>query len=158
MTHCPQCNRKYGKRRRCYYCNGRPKNGEDRTCKQCWKHFYVQAHQIKNYAGGGSYCSRKCTVAGVTGRKFRLKKDEVTRYVRSDGYVMVKVSIHRFQLEHRLVIEREIGRKLKRNETVHHLNGTKTDNQPENLQVLSNSEHAKLHAALGTGRWRRSKS
>lgn len=64
--------------------------------------------------------------------------------------------IHRGDInrdEHRHVMEQHLGRQLSRHEVVHHLNGDKYDNRPENLQVMSLSEHSRLHqqGESGTG-------
>ncbi len=51
--------------------------------------------------------------------------------------------------EHVLVAERSIGRLLRRGvEHVHHINGVKSDNRPENLLVCTKSRHRELHRQL----------
>ena len=63
------------------------------------------------------------------------------------------------KLWHRIVAEKKIGRKLKRGEIVHHINGDSLDNRPSNLQVCASiKEHLAIHHAtdLRSGRWKKS--
>lgn len=47
--------------------------------------------------------------------------------------------------EHRIVAEEIIGRPLRLNEDVHHLDSNRANNLPRNLLILENTQHKKLH-------------
>jgi hypothetical protein len=46
------------------------------------------------------------------------------------------------------VVERELGRMLRRGEQVHHISEDKQDNHPDNLFLCYNVEHQKAHDKL----------
>lgn len=48
-------------------------------------------------------------------------------------------------LVHRLVMEKMLGRKLKRDELVHHIDGNPLNFEPDNLEVITKSEHFRSH-------------
>lgn len=47
--------------------------------------------------------------------------------------------------EHRWVMEAHLGRPLNFQEVIHHINGDKHDNRLENLQLVTRSEHMRIH-------------
>lgn len=71
--------------------------------------------------------------------------------LRDDGYIKVYYPDHPdatkdgYVAEHRLVMENAIGRRLEKNEVVHHINHIRTDNRIENLKLMTFSEHMSLH-------------
>ena len=58
------------------------------------------------------------------------------RYMSSNGYVIVKTPLG-MKAEHRVVMERHLGRQLVKGEMVHHVNGDRWDNRVENLELCA---------------------
>ena len=82
-------------------------------------------------------------------RGYSVKKDIIGsrnpnykggRSITYEGYAYIRVNGKR-KLEHRHVMEQILGRALRRNEIVHHIDGDKLNNNPVNLFVCSMSQH-----------------
>ena len=87
--------------------------------------------------GGIRYCSKACANRG------REKKVKIDKH----GYVYTYPEgctrkNQRQIYEHRVVMAKMIGRPLTKNETVHHKNGVRHDNRPENLELWA-SRHGR---------------
>jgi hypothetical protein len=52
---------------------------------------------------------------------------------------------HRGRHKHRIIAEEMLGRPLLPGEIVHHIDHDKTNNDPSNLQIMTQAEHARLH-------------
>lgn len=91
-------------------------------------HYFGEGNKNPNWRGG---------VIWNKGYKTIPAKDHPM--VNKDGYVM----------EHRLVMEKHIGRYLRKEEVVHHKNGNKLDNNIRNLVLCANEKaHRKLHKSI----------
>lgn len=119
-----------------------------KNCLECGKDKSFYLSDIRK--GGGKYCSHKCRSIHCQRGGGHNRK---TLTMKSKGYILEWAPNHPrhvkgYVFQHRLVVERLLGRHLTKKELVHHKNGIKSDNRPENLEVMSAREHMSEHKAV----------
>lgn len=91
-----------------------------------------------------TYCSRRCSMLSRQGSKrngaYRHPEGYELRH--SSGYIQEKRD-GKWVMQHRLVMEEVIGRPLMDGERVHHRNGKRDDNRPENLELWTGVSSSK---------------
>ena len=100
-------------------------------------------------------CSRSCRLKNLhrTRRMPALESGEKARawkggrYHSQQGYVKVYTGPNQYGLEHRIVMEQILGRPLAEREQVHHKNGVRDDNRPENLELWVGNQPTGIRAA-----------
>lgn len=128
---------------RSVYCSEKCKLGEH-TCENCGVVFVRKKKSL------GRFCSQKC--------HYDFECPVGTVRDGGNGYKIIKVppdtpNIKNFgdrsgwMWEHRYVMQQKLGRPLGKSENVHHINGKRDDNRPENLELWKRSQPAGVRAA-----------
>lgn len=115
---------------------GAIKSREHTHCLNCGKPLRIKASKrtVK-------FCCRRCALSGQSRRN--IKRADIGQCQKGpSGYTLIKVGkkylgAHKtgWMPEHRYIMERIIGRPLQKHEHIHHKNGKRNDNRPENLEL-----------------------
>jgi len=122
------------------------------TCLNCGKE-----HGRLTKKGNSTYYCQECTDAYDLKEARRQYREKIKRLEKRKslaaspkveagdkrtcgGYVVIWDG-YKWLREHRIIFEQILGRKLLKEEVVHHRNGNKSDNRIENLQLLAHTNH-----------------
>lgn len=136
------------------------RTNQDAVCLNC-------GNEFKRWNGrpNSKFCCRRCSILyrykqdKDLGKKLTEKAHQsIKSGVESPnwkggkhlrrGYVIQTYAPNKRKEEHILIAEKMMGRKLRKNEVVHHINGITSDNRNINLLVMTRGQHTSLHNAM----------
>lgn len=125
------------------------------TCLQCGEVFQRSpAKLVSERVYCGKICfglaSRKPPLVAATFNDYMANFDALMQYAvtAGNGYLIIRARIagKRYRIyQHRLVLQKKLGRELRSDEVAHHIDGCRSNNDPVNLAVMVGREHAREH-------------
>lgn len=141
-----------------FHRQGNGPGGRRSACRECTEkrnaELRVQRPRCPVVNSAGDQCPRSVYKDGLCTtheQRLRIKGDVLadlplknwaprgSGHISTSGYRRVGHKGRKVQA-HRLVMEELLGRELLPEETVHHVNGVRDDNRPENLELWSSSQ------------------
>lgn len=124
-----------------------------RACETCSELFRVRPSDVRKAQARGAEAPRFCSIqcVGAAQRGERNPKWGGGTYGATNGYVYEHAPEHPhatqdgYVMQHRLVVERAIGRVLTPAEEVHHRNHVRDDNRIENLELMASTSAHRIH-------------
>lgn len=128
---------------RATYCSEACKRGSY-VCENCGKTFVRKKKALGRFCSMACHYEHECPVGSVRdgGNGYKIIKvpagtPNAKKFGDRSGWMW----------EHRYVMQQKLGRPLEKHENVHHINGVRDDNRPENLELWKRSQPAGVRAA-----------
>jgi hypothetical protein len=109
-------------------------------CQHCGNEFERAPYYIR---GKRVFCSLDCNFLARRGEHRKSDQDYKCTYRK------VRDANGRLRLEHRILMERKLGRPLLDSEIVHHMDENTLNNNPDNLELTTFKDHIpKFHSTM----------